>query len=228
MKIDAMMLFGSAARGENTPSSDIDILAVTEDDAPFRRNFGAAEMQFLPKSELFSMSERGDIFAIHLALEGVVVFDVSGVFSEFKEKLCIKESYEDQRLMASELAWFILDMGPVFNNQFLINKRIAWCIRTMLISKLVERGRFVFSPHGIARAFDDVDVCALIELRRSKSMDEGRFVQLRRFIDKYGSPRPGVADIDEYKELFLKSRNSVALSTISALFKDDTNVVEYS
>ena len=215
--IKAMMLFGSAARGDASETSDTDILCVTDSGKPHGIKRDVLEVQFMPEEKLLAMARQGDLFAIHLALEGKIIFDSTHIFSRFKEALTVKRDYQEEIRRASDFAWFLYLLGRDFDNTALVNKRIAWSTRTILISKLAEDGRFIFSPSGLASKFPNRDVKALLNLRRSALNSEIRFKQLHRFLGEHGNKMPAEKNLSGFKEYFDATGNRVALSTIDVL-----------
>lgn len=84
--VRAVCLLGSVARSEHDALSDVDILAVIDDDASFqghllrdllpRRIAGRRlQLRVLTTSRLGQMAESHTMFAAHIALEGRPVFD---------------------------------------------------------------------------------------------------------------------------------------------------------
>lgn len=215
--IIGMMLFGSAARGDGSTNSDTDVLCIKAAGKPDILKKGPMEIQFLPKEKLIKMAEDGDLFALHLAVEGKIIFDTDGIFSNFKEKLRVKNNYHAEIKAASDLGWYLLSFGQNKRNTSLVNKRIAWCVRTILISKLVEDGRFIFSPKGIAQNFPEKYISKLIDLRRSMDKGDERFKNLGKFMGLYGTQNPRIDDEDTYRDRFNKRNNYVAISTLDKL-----------
>ena len=228
--VKALMLFGSAARGDNNDLSDTDLLAVTEGGVPYSLKNGTVEVQHIPVKSLTSMAISGDLFAIHLALEGKVIFDNDLVFRDFRENLRIRKSYTNEREKAGELGWFLQKFGKDYSNHLLVNRRIAWCVRTILISLLVEDGRFVFSPLGLARSFPEIEVETLISLRRSDARKPRKYVELERFLRKTQIEPPEKTKKLDYKRRFDETGNSIAISTLKSLKlpkKPDVEISEY-
>lgn len=213
----AMMLFGSAARGDTSSTSDTDLLLVTESGGPTGIKKDGAEIQILSAEKLFAMAKNGDLFAIHLALEGKIIFDSCNVFSRFKEKLQIKKDYKKERSAASDLGWFLSKYGGNFANVALVNKRIAWCVRTILISRNAEIGKFIFSPQGLENEFSEHNVKELLDLRRSTNRAVGRSGALAVFLKSLDLPDPELLGVDCFKSRFEETGNSVGLSTIKVL-----------
>lgn len=213
----AMMLFGSAARGDGTSNSDTDILLIRQSGEPTGIKKDGAEIQILSAGKLIQMATEGDLFAIHLALEGKIIFDYECVFSKFKESLKIKKSYKKEIKLASDFGWFLARHANKFSNTALINKRIAWCTRTILISKLANGGRFIFSPQGLHREFPDNYVGRLLDLRRSLDNSLERTEFLMMLLNEVGLREPYNKSQEGFISHFRSTNNNVALSSIKVL-----------
>lgn len=215
--IEALMLFGSAARGENDENSDVDLLAIAAEHKPFSKKTKQTEIQFLAPRELLKSASEGDLFAIHLAFEGKVIFDSTGVFTKFKEKLVIRKDYEREIGWGSDLAWFLHDFAMKNRNARLVNKRIAWCVRTIAIASLIQSGRILFSPKALAREYNHKHIDDLISLRRAEDRGAQRKRRLLGFLNSINSDRPDAKSERDYITHFETTGNLVALQTINGL-----------
>lgn len=214
----SVILFGSAARGDTTEDSDVDILIVSTEGFPNSMRYGRLEVQMNTRQAMIKKARLGDLFAIHIALEGIAISDSSNFLSTFRESLKIKESYSKEREIAFALAAYLLRVGPDAD-QLLRAKRMAWCVRTVLISKLVESGRYIFSPNGLISAFPDLDVAPLISLRRnSKNEDiEKNIWRMEEFLRSMGGSSFLDLDMSTLKIRISSFGKSTALSTMKAL-----------
>ena len=214
--IEALMLFGSAARGDTDENSDIDILAISSADLPFSRKVSGIEIQFMNADKLIEMGQSGNLFALHLAREGQVIFDFSGHLSCLKSSAVPKKSYSKERSEAFDLAWFLHDFGLQYESA-LVNKRIAWCVRTVTISLLVEKNEIIFSPSVLSERFPVHEVPFLIGLRRSDLQSHNRINRLKAFLVGFGAVRPDASSPKEFMEYFRETQNQVAIGTCRKL-----------
>ncbi|MRX49013.1 hypothetical protein GI374_00885 [Paracoccus sp. S-4012] len=218
---DAMMLYGSFARGDFTETSDIDLLQIKQSGRPFSVRRGNVELQVMPAGKLLEMAREGDLFALHLALEGQTIFDPSGFFSNFRESITVQKNYDQPRRRASDLGWFLIDQAKSAD-PCIINRRFAWCARTILISLAVERGRFLFSPTSLEKEFPESFVRRVLSLRRSSSTSKSREDALEHILLRYGYQRPALETVVDFENHFSATRNDVALSTLATLFKRES------
>lgn len=214
--IEALMLFGSAARGDANEHSDVDLLAVISNQKPFSKKTYQAEFQFFSPEDLLKSASKGELFAIHLAFEGKIIYDTSGIFSKFKESLIIRRSYRQEVRWGGDLAWFLHDFG-IEKKASLVNKRVAWCVRTIAIANLVENGRNIFAPRLLASEYPHPYVADLIGLRRSITNNISRKRKLRNFLESIDFSHPPVISKKDFISYFKKTNNQVALHTIKNL-----------
>ncbi|EEE44249.1 anti-phage Hailong system nucleotidyltransferase HalB [Roseibium alexandrii] len=216
--IDALMLYGSAARRDTDENSDIDLLAVCNTDLPYSHKVNGIEIQFMNADKLIEMGQSGNLFAMHLAYEGQVIFDFSGHFSRLKDSAVPKKSYSEERKKALDLGWFLHDFGEEYDPA-LVNKRIAWCVRTVVISLLAEKGEIAFSPAVLAERFPLYEVPFLIGLRRSNLQSHARMIRLNSFLMGFCAMRPDASSPTEFLDYFNETQNEVAVGTYRQLVK---------
>ncbi|WP_254796972.1 nucleotidyltransferase domain-containing protein [Sulfitobacter albidus] len=212
-----VLLFGSMARGDSSGTSDVDLLISEETGSIKSERAGRVEVQYTPQKYLLEMSARGDLFAIHLAYEAKVVADPDGFFDSFKKSLKIKSSYAKERESASALAAYLLKR-KLSKRQFPIrNKRIAWCVRTILISLLLEDGEIVFSPMRLQELYPDKRIGILLNARRTKIDISGYKKALRWFLEEFGEDEFSRKGLKQLRQVFKQQDNKVAESTIRSL-----------
>lgn len=215
-----VILFGSSARGDNSAESDIDILIIEDEIPPQSIKIGVVEIQKISKNEACAKAKKGDLFIIHILCEGKVISDVDNYFLKLKENLVIKKDYSKEKNEALALASFLELNWNKFDNISFVNKRIAWSIRTVVISILIESGRIIFSPKKLSECVSDINISDLIDLRRSHNSPINLLPKLREFIFLYGGGRYLDLNIQQYETIFKKMGNSVALSTFKRISED--------
>tara|TARA_R100001369_G_scaffold89242_1_gene126667 strand:- start:1300 stop:2001 length:702 start_codon:yes stop_codon:yes gene_type:complete len=217
-----VLLFGSMARGDSSDTSDVDLLVSEETGSIKSERAGRVEVQYTPQKYLLEMSARGDLFAIHLAYEAKVVADPDGFFDNFKKSLKIKSSYTKERESASALAAYLLKRKLSKRQISIRNKRIAWCVRTILISLLLENGEIVFSPTRLQELYPDKKIGILLNSRRAKIDTSGYKIALRWFLEEYGEAEFGRKGLKQLRQVFEQQDNKVAESTIRSLSRSIT------
>lgn len=216
-QLPTVILFGSAARGDNDAKSDIDVLILEKGAFPHALRKDKLEIQTLSTEEAQRKAENGDLFMIHILHEGVVMSDPCNFFAELRESLVIRRSYNQEKREALILASFIEANWRSFGDTRLLNKRIAWSVRTAVIAELVEEGRLIFSPKGVCESINDLDIVPLVEMRRSLDNPEMYIPLLRRFIITRGGGEFLDLDFKRYADSIKALGKSVALSTFHGL-----------
>lgn len=147
--LDCLVLFGSHATNEADNDSDIDLLGINNSTTRTVRENGKVNLSLYSLSELENMAKSGDIFILHVLLEGICVFN-QDIFNRLKEKFKYKDNYNIDIATAFYLAGVILREKDNISNWAIANKRISWCVRTILISISVENRMPIFSKRKLS------------------------------------------------------------------------------
>ncbi|MDN7934976.1 nucleotidyltransferase domain-containing protein [Burkholderia metallica] len=220
MSILALALYGSRARADQNPDSDVDLFAITSETdyrMIVRNNINIA---CYPRDLAHTRAENGDLYMLHIVRESKDLFDYTGELSKLRDKFKFKPNYESEIQMASDLAWFILDAESIFRNYTLFNRRIAWCVRTILIALSAEARKPVFSARQLGELTGSLETVILIENKDSDQHDPITTKYLNNFLNTFGRPRPLFTEpsaIDGYAAHFVRSNNVMGIKTISAL-----------
>lgn len=221
MSILALALYGSRARGDHNPDSDVDLFAITDDSSYKMIVENSVNMACYPRDLATSRAQGGDLFILHIIQEGKALFDSSGEIERLHAEFSFKKSYETDIKLASDLAWFFLDLNSLFRNYTLINKRIAWCVRTILIAMSAEVRRPVFSSNKLREFSNSKEAYLLIERKDSSQRGTAASIgYLSNFLAKFGRQRPipsPTPTLQEYRTYFSGSKNSMGIKTVAAI-----------
>ncbi len=108
-RVDAVAVFGSVARREAGPRSDIDVLVVHDDTMPDDLDDSlptAVTMTFYTPTRLAALPTRSPLFAIHLASEAITFRDQTGVVARVLRNIKPLDRQVVTRLGASTLRRF--------------------------------------------------------------------------------------------------------------------------
>ncbi len=218
MTVSAMLLFGSHARGDEDIFSDTDLLLISEDDRPQHVQKGHLSTSIYPLEDLLVRARKGDLFVCHIVREAKAIYDPAHQLDLVRKQFSLRASYEREIGHASDLGWFIVDYGSESHLQFLLNRRIAWCVRTILIAKSAEIEEPVFSAVGLAEFANSDDVLKLIKNKETDRADPEAMEMLANFLSTFGSARfqRDAVSYGEYIKRFADTSNDVALSLIKA------------
>lgn len=223
MAILALALYGSSARGDNNELSDVDLFAITDDDEYRMLVDGKINMACYPLPLALERAKDGDLFILHICTEAKEIYAFSGEFQQLKTTYCYKETYSREIAHASDLAWFLVDTGSHFRNFTLLNKRIAWCVRTILIAKSAEIKTPCFAASDLSTFSGTPHTALLIDGKNSVIFRPELLEYLVVFLNIHASARPvikGDKMLNEYSLLFKSSGNSMGLKTLLSIQGD--------
>jgi len=221
MTISAVVLFGSRARGDHGDGSDVDLLFVTGGPQPRHRTVSNLSLSLYPLDTLLNRAAGGDLFVCHLVYEAKPIYDPVGEFTRLRAAFRFRESYDREVQHASDLGWLLGRYGAALPNSGLVNRRIAWCVRTILIARSAEHRHPIFSPKALTVFSEDPSVGSLIKQKTAIDPPGPTvLLGLRGFLEKWGEsdPAPTADDPADYRELFERTHNDVARGTLDGLF----------
>lgn len=210
-----MALFGSHARGDAALNSDVDLLLVTDERRVRHAAMGDVSLFLYPWSRLLRAARGGDLFVRHIVQEARALHDPGRLLENLRAEFRLKRSYSREISNASDLGWFIV-RHPLELPQPLLGKRIAWCVRTILIARSAEQGSPVFSASALAEFSGSPEVTQLISAKTSGSFTRDNVESFRSFLETFGHREaiPGEG-VDQHLARFRELGNRVALHTLS-------------
>jgi len=206
-------LFGSRARGDHSESSDVDLLLWTSDGPPQHFKQGTFSLSIYPQPELLERAAAGDLFASHLAHEAVAIWDPRGLLGQLRAAFRAKPSYDDIIKNAEDLGYYLI-LNTTLIEPSLLNRRIAWVVRTILIARMIERSRLTFAPAELLQGLGAHEVSPLLAAKDDGEFDQERLDLFGNFLTRWGvrGHPPRVAS--DYEELFRTTGNSFGLKTM--------------
>lgn len=223
MTVLAVCLFGSQARGDQDESSDVDLLLITSERQPRHSSMGTVSLSMYPIDDLIERAAAGDLFLCHLANEARPMYDPEGNLPRIKAAFQYRDSYDHEVGQASALGWLLGRFADKLPNPRLSNRRIAWCVRTILIAKSAECRTPLFAPAKLAAFSEDLRVLKLIQQKSAEGgPDQALLTQLREFLHRWGTPDPVPAanSAAAYETFFLSTHNEVGRKTLRGFLDD--------
>lgn len=226
MSLETLIIYGSAAREDEDENSDVDLFGITsaaEYSMVVKQKINIA---IQPMSQVINMALNGDLFLYHIIEEGKVLYDVNDNFEVMREKFKFRDSYLNDVSNASDLGWVLLRIAKQAENFSLINKRIAWCVRTILIAKCAEMRVPVFSASGLAEYAENYDVVDLIKNKNQEKFKKSIMKKFQNFLGRYAYPEPlwVESEIDYFEIEFHRTHNAVGLQTLRQLLSGGKNI----
>ncbi|MCQ4266970.1 nucleotidyltransferase domain-containing protein [Pseudomonas stutzeri] len=221
MSILSLVLYGSCAREDNSAASDVDLFAITDDDHYLMSVKNKTNMACYPKEFAEIRAQQGDLFFLHLVLEGKVLYDHNQAFEKIKQIFKRKDNYKKETENASDISWMLIDLGHASSNHAMINRRAAWCARTILMAKAADEGHPAFSKDELLRLYDIDSARALIENKDNPNRVEKIFKHLESFLVACDLKRTsGPLDHFGYTDMFMEKANPMGLKTLRAVLQN--------
>lgn len=145
----ALVIFGSTARNERSFDSDIDMLGVYDKEKITAVSKESVSLFLYPEATLREKMVSGDLFALHLVEESIPIYGseiIKDIYSNFK----YKESYIVEINTAIKISTEILSIYDKLRSHKNANKKIAWCLRTIIISISAQDRTPVFSKQKLS------------------------------------------------------------------------------
>lgn len=160
-QVSGVCLYGSVARGEAGPNSDLDLLVVGEDPdlrpSSMRRALGLSGAEprvsivYHTRNTLHRYIETGSRFLLHVQLEGEILYDDSGLLGDLKRRSPIRGPIREE--VNGQLRRLGLYENPArYNGNFLFPLSHIYAIgKAILMAILSENEIYEFDRD---RAFD--------------------------------------------------------------------------
>lgn len=228
MNIASLIIYGSCARGDNVSTSDVDLLSFVSEGGYRMIVQNKINLALYPRTDAFKMTRTGELFMLHIVREGRALIDFDADFEKLKAEFRFKPSYQTEIEHATALGWALIQLGKNVKNFALVNKRIAWCVRTILIAKAAEREEAIFATQALAQFANDLSITNLIENKNSSSSNLMIYRPFQEFLKKWGSSKVNtkLMNLMDYRNQFQQSGNVVGLKTLKA-FQGDAAFERY-
>ena len=212
--MEAVLLFGSQARGDALPCSDVDVLLLTAEEQTRHVAMGTISFYLYPWRHLLSAARRGDLFACHVSCEARALHDPKRRLDRLREAFKFKASYAEEMARAGELGWFIVRYAETLPDA-VVAKRAAWCVRTMLIARAAEQQHPIFAASELASFSGCGSVLEIIGYKDQPLAAEASVQLLKTFLEWFGVADPiPQGNAHAFRELFRRTCNHVAEQTM--------------
>lgn len=144
----SLILYGSRARGEAEPNSDVDLILAGPGPGLRRPHVShGVSVHWYSQEWLVEGALTGNLFVYHVAFEGVPLLDPESFLVKLRESFVQKGSYRKE---ANEAAMVLkLTMTQSWIHAGAVRRRFFWALRTLLIAEAADKGRPVFSAASL-------------------------------------------------------------------------------
>jgi hypothetical protein len=193
----SLMLFGSAARGECIPSSDIDVLCIDPASLnPVREPAsrlsplaaGSTKLDLLVRPPLWldDIASAGELFALHLQVDGRIISDESGILRRFLRRPVRVNIFARQR--ALRLASASLHASDLDTSSVVTHRVAKHLLRTATFLECARLRRPSFSYSEAPRILRDKTLEAVLRDEPS----ERAFLRIRSKLSHLAGPPGGI------------------------------------
>jgi predicted nucleotidyltransferase len=174
-QMSPVMVFGSHARGDATPASDVDVLELSER-RPRSYKMGSVSVARYKVNELRAMAEAGSLFVLHLVREGTIIRDPCGTLRQCLSHYVKPRSYDDFRRRLTELAQLLdVDHSGYQARWRRYHDLVVFVVRSALYSRFADAGQPVFSINEISRRVKDADISDALAMKSLQAPVRERF-----------------------------------------------------
>lgn len=166
--------------------SDFDLLGINDSRDYTVKDVGKVNFSLYSTSESLKLASEGNLFFLHIVKEGKCLFN-DAFFSRLKECFTYKESYLEDAVVAYFLAEKILAHKDIITNWVIANKRISWCVRTILIALSANEKSPIFSKYELANIafksnYSSQESLSLIDAKSTNDKDDKILSMLQDFL----------------------------------------------
>lgn len=178
---DSFLLYGSYARGDHRPESDIDVLRISTRRALRERVDTQISLHTYDIDDLKVMSKNGSLFVLHLVEEATVLHDSRDFFRQLSEAFRRPASYtrDAQKALAAASALIDVDESLYLRAPQSFMGVAMFLCRTLLYAEHADRGPLSFSLRSLG---EKDEVASMMHEIKDKSLLYSDFRRLRRVV----------------------------------------------
>ena len=182
-----IVLYGSHARGDAGPDSDVDLLQLVRD-SPHSYTFDRVSVVAYTLEQIQEMTAAGSVFAWHLRTEGVIVEDLDGTLQATLSRHPGPAS--DRTIRRIRVLSAILDLGPLEFEPYADRaiRTARYLTRTALYARALEAGGRSFNLVAAANAAGLPHLAGLLTPRRDPDGTWSTFLAFRAALSELIGP----------------------------------------
>ena len=133
---------------------------------------------------------KGNLFCLHLSKEGIIIYDNNNLLRNIIDGFKYKDSYSEEIQEASDLGWVLTEFFKTFDNYFYFNKKLAWCIRTIIIAKAAQLHEPIFAKNDLMNFVNDQYVSNIIGAKSNENYIAENIGIMKILLEKHGKQKP--------------------------------------
>jgi len=165
-----LILYGSRARGETRPGSDVDLILAEEGMSlrPSITRHGIS-VHLYSQDWLEAEALAGSLFCYHVAHEGISLRDEDGFLERLRQQFRKKASYRAEIETAALILRMLLEKD--WGDNLAARRRYFWAIRTILISTAADQNSFLFASTALETFAEIRGLAAHIDAREAATFE---------------------------------------------------------
>ena len=164
---DSYVLYGSYARGDHDPASDVDVLRITTKRMRANRIDGHVSLHIYDIKDLLVMAQQGNLFILHLLREARPLHDPCKYLMELSTAFQKPTSYVSTARQMVQQATCLLEINEsLFETapKAFLDVSIFLC-RTLIYAEHADQGPFSFSLRSLAAKDETANMISKIKGR---------------------------------------------------------------
>jgi hypothetical protein len=185
---DCVAIYGSVARGDMGPSSDVDVLVIS-DRAIEQTECGRVSVTFYQEDHLRTLAHSGSLFVLHLKREARVMKDARGALARTFEAW--RPPDVERTLAGMRAAAAVLDVRADLEHDHTAELlRVAiFVVRSVLYLRCFQRGRPAFGGREVADVLGDEQIRCFLDRVRARNESTELLITARSLLTRYlGEP----------------------------------------
>ena len=164
----AVLLYGSRARHDHTPESDVDVLTLVDHPAG-SKSAGGVNMSYYTRDQLRSSS--GTLFGMHLRRDGRVVTDTNSELATILDGLGGPDPHLLMRRVHHFCTLLLVNQDEQYRHLTRLVRLSRYLLRSAIYGRAIKEGQPCFSVRELAVRFEDPE---LVELLSSHAPSDER------------------------------------------------------